>query len=113
MTESHPHSKDTGTDASIVRNLISDNGSACGIHDKPDVSFDTADFDIGFISSENITCLVIIMIDKRFDADGSRFAIVGDLLMGDADVIKIFECLRCFLKDNPRLICRVRQRDMT
>ena len=96
MPESHPHGKDTRTDASIVRDLISDNGTACGIHDEPDVSFDTADFDIGFISSENITCLVIIMIDKGFDADGSRFAIVGDLLMGDADVIKVFECLRCF-----------------
>ena len=96
MTESHPHSKDAGADTSVVRDLISNNGTACGIHDEPDISFDTADFDISLVSSKYISSFVIIVIDKGFDTDGSGFTIVGDLLMGDADVIKVFERLRCF-----------------
>lgn len=96
MAKSHPHSKDTGTDTSVVRNLVSDNGAACSIHDKPDIGFDTADFNISFIGSKNITSFVIIMIDKGFDTDSSSFAIVSNLLMGDADVIKVFKRLRCF-----------------
>ena len=64
MTESHPHSKDTGTDTSVIRDLVSDNGTACGIHNKPDICFDTSDFDIGLVSSKYISCFVIIMIDN-------------------------------------------------
>ena len=96
MAKSHPHSKDTGTDTSVVRDLVSDNGAACSIHDKPDIGFDTADFNISFIGSKNITSFVIIMIDKRLDTDGCGFAVVGYLLVGNANVIKVFECLRCF-----------------
>lgn len=95
MTESHPHSKDTGTDTSVIGDLVSDNGAACGIHDKPDIRFDSTDFDIGFVSSKNIASFVVVMIDKGFDADSGCFAIVSDLLMGDADVIKVFKRLRC------------------
>ena len=86
MAESHPHSKDAGTDTSAVRDLITDNGTACGIHDKPDIRFDSPDFDIGFVSSKNIACFVAVMIDKGLDTDSSSFAVVGDLLVGDADV---------------------------
>ena len=96
MTESHPHSKAAGADTSVVRDLVSDNGTACGIHNKPDIRFDTSDFDIGLVSSKYISSFVIIMIDKGFDTDCGSFAIVSDLLMGDIDVIKVFKCLRCF-----------------
>ena len=96
MAESHPHSENTRSDTPVVRDLISENGAACGIHDKPDIRFDTPDFDIGFISSKNIPCFVIIMINEGLDTDSSCFAIVGDLLMGDSDVIKVFQRLRRF-----------------
>ena len=96
MTESHPHSKDTGTNTTVIGDLVSDNGTACNVHDEPDVSFDIVDFDIGFVSSKNIACFVVVMVDKGFDTDCSCFAIISDLLMGDADVIKVFECLSCF-----------------
>ena len=36
------------------------------------------------------------MIHKRLDADSGSFAVVGDLLMGDVDVIKILESLTGF-----------------
>lgn len=70
--------------------------SACSIHDEPNVRFDPADFDIGFIGGKHSACLVAVVIDKGFDADSSCLAIVGTLLMRDADVIKVFECLGCF-----------------
>lgn len=96
MAESHPHSKDTGTGTAIVRNLIADDGAACDIHNKPDISFHATDFDIGFVGSKYFAGFVIKVLDKWFDTDGSGFAVVGYLLMGDTDVIKIFERLRCF-----------------
>ena len=96
MTESHPHGKDTRTNTPIVRNLISNNGPACSVHDEPNVSLDTADFNIGFIGGKNIASFIIVMIDKGLDTDSGCFTIVGDLLMGDADVIKILERLRGF-----------------
>lgn len=48
------------------------------------------------VSSKNIASLIVVMIDKGFDTDSSCFTIVGDLLMEDADVIKILGDLRCF-----------------
>lgn len=112
MPESHTHGKD-GADTAVVRYLISDDGTAGSIHDKPDISFDTTDFDIRFISSKNTACFVAVIINKGFDTDGGSLTVVGDLLMGDADVIKVFQACEVFLKDNPRLMWRVRHRDMT
>ena len=34
-----------------------------------------------------------VLIDEGFDADGCGLTVVGDLLMGDLDVIKIFKGL--------------------
>lgn len=34
--------------------MIADNGMGCSIHDKPDVCFETADFDVGLINSKDI-----------------------------------------------------------
>lgn len=34
-----------------------------------------------------------ILIDKRFNADGGSLAVVGDLLVGDTDVVKVFQSL--------------------
>ena len=85
--KSHTHGEDAGTDTTIVRNLVADDGSGGGIHDEPDVGLDTTDFYVGFVSCEHIPLFVGILINKRFDADGGSLAVVGDLLMGDADVI--------------------------
>ena len=70
MAECHSHCEDAGTDTAIIRNLIADDGAACSIHDKPDISFNATDFDIGFIGSQYFAGFVIMIIDKRFDADG-------------------------------------------
>lgn len=35
-----------------------------------------------------------ILIHKGLDADGGGLAVVGDLLVGDADVVKVFQSLR-------------------
>lgn len=47
--------KDAGTDTAVVRDLIAKDGTGHCIHDEPDVSFDSADFDIGFISSKHFS----------------------------------------------------------
>ena len=87
---SHTHGEDAGTNATVVGDLIAKNGTCGCIHDQPDVSFDAADLDIGFISSEDIPFLVRILVDKGLDTDGSGFAVVSDLLVGNADVIQVF-----------------------
>ena len=73
--------------------LIPDNGTGCGIHNEPDIGFDAAGLDIGFIGSEHRPFFVGILIDERLDADSGGLAVVGDLLMGDADVIQVFQGL--------------------
>ena len=73
--------------------LVSDDGTAGSIHDKPNISFDTTDFDIRFISSKNTAYFVAVMINKGFDTDSGCLTIVGDLLVGNTDVIKILQCL--------------------
>lgn len=96
MAESHPHSKNAGTYPTIIGNLIADDRTFGSVHDKPDIGFDTADFDIGFISSEHFSNIIVIVVYKRFYTDGGSFAVVGNLLMGDGDTVDIFESLYSF-----------------
>lgn len=96
VLESHPHCYDTRPDTTVVRETITDNGTGCGVHNKPDVSGDAADFDIGFIRNEHRVFLVMISIYERLDADCGRTAVIRDLLMRDRDTIKVFESLRGF-----------------
>ena len=94
LMESHTHGKDAGTDIAVVRDLIAKDGMGYHIHDEPDVSFDPADLDIGFIGNKYGSGFVVIVINERLDAEGGSTGIVGDLLVGDSDVVKIFESLR-------------------
>ena len=94
--ESHTHGKDAGTDATVVGHLVTDDGPAGGIHNEPDIGFDAAYFDVGFIGGKHFPFLVRILVHKRFDADSGGLAVVGDLLMGDLDVIEILERLAGF-----------------
>ena len=67
--------------------MVSDDGAGGSIHDKPDIGFNTTDFYVGFISTEDISLFIGILVDKGLNADGGSLAVVGYLLMGDADVI--------------------------
>ena len=93
LTESHAHSKDAGTYPAVVRDLIAKNGAGYRIHDEPDVSFDPADFDIGFIGNKGGSGFVIIVVNERLDDKGGSPGVVGDLLVGDPDVVKVFKSL--------------------
>lgn len=81
MSESHPHSKNARTYAAIIRDLIADDRMFGSVHDKPDIGFYTANFDVGFISSEYFSNIVIVVVYERFDTDRGGLAVVGDLLM--------------------------------
>ena len=96
MPEGHPHCQNAWTNTTIIRYLIADNRAFGRIHDKPDIGFDAADFDIGFISSKHFSGSVVIVIYKRFHADGGSFAVVGNLLMGDGNPMDIFKGLCSF-----------------
>ena len=65
--ESHTHGKDAGTDTAVVRDLIAKDGTGYRIHDKPDVSFDSTDFDIGFVGNKSGSGFVIIVVNERLD----------------------------------------------
>lgn len=92
VLECHAHSEDTRPDTTTSGGLVADNGAFGSVHNKPDVGFYTADFDVGFISSEGTAGLVIVMVNKRLDTNGGGLAVVGDLLVGDLDVIQVFQC---------------------
>ncbi|MDE7321195.1 MAG: hypothetical protein K2N73_00430 [Lachnospiraceae bacterium] len=53
-------------------------GTGCGIHDKPDVCFETADFYVGFVGSKGRSFFVRIPVDKGLDADGGGLTVVGE-----------------------------------
>ena len=94
LTESHAHGKDAGADATVVRDLIAKDGTGHCIHDEPDVSFDPADFDIGFVGNKGGSGFVIVVVNERFDDEGGSPGVVGNLLVGNPDVVKVFESLR-------------------
>ena len=94
--EGHAHGKDTGSNPAVIGHLVTDDGTAGGVHDKPDVGFYATDFDVGFIGHKGFSLAIGILIDEGFDADGRGLAVVGDLLMRDLDVIEIFQCLTGF-----------------
>ena len=81
MPESPTHGKDAGTYAPIVGDLVTYDEALCGIHNEPDICFDTPDFDVGFIGSEGIAGFIVIMVNERLYAEGGCFAVVGYLLM--------------------------------
>ena len=93
VAEGHAHGEDAGSDAPVVRYLIADDGACGGIHDEPDVGFDAAYLYVRFICGKNLSLFVGILVDKGFDADGGSLAVVGDLLVGDGDVVEILEGL--------------------
>ena len=103
LTESHAHSKDAGTYPAVVRDLIAKNGAGYRIHDEPDVYFDPADFDIGFIGDKGGSGLILIVVNERLDDEGGSPGIIGDLLVGDPDVVKIFESLRSLAQGETKI----------
>ena len=94
LTESHAHGKDAGTDTAVVGDLIAKDGTGYRIHDEPEVSFDPADFDVSFIGNEGGSTFIVIVVNERLDDKGGSPGVVGNLLVGDPDVVKIFESLR-------------------
>ena len=95
MPESHAHGYDAGADAAVVGDPVADDGAFCGIHDEPDVGFDTAYLDVGLIGGKGVPGTVVIVVNEGFDADGGSFAVVGDLLVGDGDVVEVKQRLPC------------------
>ena len=85
--ESLSHCKDTRTNTTVIGYLISKYGAGCSIHDEPDVTFNTTDFDVCFVSSKHTAFIVVVVIYEWFDTDGGSFTVVGYLLVGDIDVI--------------------------
>ena len=91
--ESHTHSQDAGQDITVIRYLVADDGSGRSVHNEPDIGFDTTDFYIGFIGSKCIPFFVRVLVNKGLNADSGSLAVVGDLLVGNADVVQVFENL--------------------
>ena len=94
LAESHAHGKDAGAYTMVVGDLIAKDGTGYCIHDEPAVSFDSADFDIGFVGNKGGSGFVIIVVNERLDDKGGSPGVVGDLLVGDPDVVKVFESFR-------------------
>ena len=56
--ECHTHSEDAGANATVIRYLVTDNGTGGSVHDKPDVGFDPADFYVCLVRGEHISFFV-------------------------------------------------------
>lgn len=103
VAEGHAHCHDAGADTAVIRHLVANDGTFGGIHDEPDIGLDATDFDVGLISGKGITGTIIIVVYKGFDADGGCFTVVGDLLVGDLDVIQVLESLGGFSEGEAKI----------
>ena len=83
----HTHGEDAGANSTVVGYLIADDGAGGSIHDEPDIGFNATDFNVGFVSGENIAFFVGVLVDKGLDTDSGGLAVVGYLLVRDADVV--------------------------
>ena len=101
--ESHTHGKDAGADTPVIGHLVADDGAGCRVHDKPDVGLDAADLDVGLIRGEYLPLFVRVLVDKRFDADSGRFAVVCDLLVGNSDIVEVFQGLGSLAQRQPEV----------
>lgn len=93
VLEDHPHSHDAGTDPAVVRYLVTDDCTRCGIHDKSDEPLNAADFYINFIGHVSRPLFIWVCIDKRLHAKSGRLAVVGDHLMGNKDSVHVLQSL--------------------
>ena len=93
MLEGHAHSHNAWTDSAVIRDLISNHSTGCRIDDQPDIALDAADFDVRLIGSKGGSLLVRVGINKRFDADGGSFTVVGDHLVGYGDAVNVLQRL--------------------
>lgn len=98
MTKGHPHCQNTGTDTTVVRNLIPEDGARNSVHDKPDITFNTTNLYVSLIGNHGTTLVVFKVVNEGFDYDSGCTSIVGNHLMGYADTIQIFQSLRGFTK---------------
>ena len=58
--------------------------------------------------------MVRVLVNEGFDADGGGLAVAGDLLVGNVDVIQVFQCLGCFTQRQPEvdMECQAQRHDM-
>lgn len=76
MFPCYTHGENARTNTTIIRYLITKDGTTGDIHNEPDVGFDASDFDIGFIRSEHFASgflcrFVIVVIYKWLNTNGS------------------------------------------
>lgn len=112
VPESHAHRHDAGTDATVIRNPVADNGAFGSIHNEPDIGFDAPDFDICFIGGKGTAWAVIVVVYERLNADRCGLAVVGGLLMGDMDVIQLSQGLGCFPEGKAKVYMESQGHDM-
>lgn len=98
LLESLAHCLDTGTDRTVHRGRIADDGTADGVHDEPDVGLHAADFDVGLIRNKDVARMIIVMIHEGFHTDGGCLTVIRDLLARDTEAIELFKGLGCFPK---------------
>ena len=77
ITDKH----DARANAAVIRYLIADDGTLGSVHNEPYIPFNSTNLYVGFISSEDRTYLIIIVINKRFYAYSGCFEIVCYLLV--------------------------------
>lgn len=64
-------------------NLVSEDGLLNSIHDKPNIVMNTFDFCVGFVGSNVVGGLVVVIINKRLYKSCSSFSVVTDCNMGN------------------------------
>ena len=93
VLEGHAHRHNAGTNAAVVRDLIADHGTGCGIDNQPDIALDAPDLDVGLIGSKGGSFFVGVGINKRFDTESGSLAVVGDHLVGYGDAVNVLQGL--------------------
>ena len=89
VLQSHTHGQDAGTDTTVGRDPVTEDGTGSRIHDEPDETFDALDLDVGLVTDHIGRGAIVVSIDEWLDDKGCSPGIVCDLLVRDADTVEV------------------------
>ena len=98
MLQGHTHGQDTGTDTTVRRDPVTEDGTGSRIHDEPDEASDALDLDVGLVTDHIGRGAIVVSVDEWLDDKGCGPGIVGNLLVRDADTIEVIHGLSSLTK---------------
>ena len=91
LGKGHSHSKDAWAHVAGVGYLITQDRLLKGIHDKPNIVTDTFDLGVGFIGSQIVSGLVVVVINERLHKGSGGLCVISNRDVRNLDSMHLQE----------------------